>query len=34
MSEALGDLLFWIVLMAVLFVLIRYLQKRKHKDED
>ena len=34
MPHALGDLLFWIVLMAALFVLIRFLQNRKNKDKD
>ena len=33
MSTALTDLLFWIAVFAALFVLFRYLQKRKDKDK-
>lgn len=34
MSEALLDLLFWIVALAVLFFVFRFLQKRKDKNKD
>lgn len=34
MSTALADLLFWVVILIVLYVVIRFLQKRKSKAED
>ncbi len=34
MSEALSDLLFWIVVFVALFFLFRWLQARKKKGSD
>ncbi len=34
MSTALMDLLFWIVVLVVLFVVIRYAQNRRKKGPD
>lgn len=34
MPAALADLLFWVVVLAALFILFRFLQKRKNKDKD
>ncbi len=34
MSEALGDLLFWIVALVAMFFLFRYLQNRKKKNDQ
>lgn len=34
MSHAMGDLLFWIVALIVMFVVFRYFQKRKNNDKD